>query len=210
MGVVFVLFPSRMEVISRSFKFFKSARKIPKFIRLCHTKSNGLSYIHNSGKQPLVYSTIGQELNRVASEFGDHEAYVCVEENKKFTYDQLKIKADRLAAGFRAIGLTRGDRIGIWAPNVAMWPVVAFAAARAGLILVTLNPAYEPPEMEFVMKKVGIKTLVTSESFRSTEYYEKLLQIVPELDSSSTSGKIQSKKLPLLSSIVIDSEKYFP
>ncbi|XP_055711510.1 medium-chain acyl-CoA ligase ACSF2, mitochondrial-like [Phlebotomus papatasi] len=159
--------------------------------------------------EPLVYRTVGQELSRVASEFGDHEAYVCVEENKRFTYDKLKIKSDRLAAGFSAIGLTRGDRIGIWAPNVAMWPVVAFAAARAGLILVTLNPAYEPPEMEFVMKKVGIKTLVTSESFRSEEYYEKLLKIVPELDSSST-GKIQSKKLPLLSSILIDSDKYFP
>ncbi|XP_055710383.1 medium-chain acyl-CoA ligase ACSF2, mitochondrial-like [Phlebotomus papatasi] len=198
-----------MEVVIRSVRILSRAQKIPKVIRWCHTKSSGLSYIHNVGKYPLVYRTIGQELSRVASEFGDREAYVCVEEGKRFTYGQLKMEADRLAAGFQAIGLARGDRLGIWAPNVAMWPVVMFAAARAGLILVALNPAYEAPEMEYCMQKVGIKALVTSETFRNRHYYEKLLQIVPDLDKFSP-GQIHNKKLPFLQSVIINSEKNFP
>lgn len=193
---------SRVRILSRIQKTYKIFWK-------SYTNHNGLSYIQKVGKYPLVYRTIGQELSRVASEFGDREAYVFVEEKKRFTYGQLKVKADRLAAGFQAIGLNTGDRIGIWAPNMAMWPVVLFAAARAGLILVALNPAYQVPEAELCLQNVGIKALVTSESFRNKEYYEKLLQIVPNLDKVSL-GKIQSEKLPFLSSIIIDSEKYYP
>ncbi|GAB0088945.1 hypothetical protein DMENIID0001_034110 [Sergentomyia squamirostris] len=143
-----------------------------------------------------------------ASEFGDREAVVFVEEEKRITYDELKNEADRLAAGFLNLGLSQGDRVGLWAPNVSCWPVVMLAAARAGLILVALNPAYEPPEIEYCMKKVGIKTLVTSESFRNKDYYNKLLEIIPELGSFK-SERIQSKTLPALSLIIIDSNKHF-
>ncbi|XP_055711750.1 medium-chain acyl-CoA ligase ACSF2, mitochondrial-like [Phlebotomus papatasi] len=190
-------------------KILSRIQKTNKIFRKFYTNHNGLSYIQKIGKYPLVYRTIGQELSRVANEFGDREAYVFVEEKKRFTYGQLKVKADRLAAGFQAIGLKTGDRIGIWAPNMAMWPVVLYAAARAGLILVALNPAYQVPEAEICLQKAGIKALVTSESFRDKEYYEKILQIVPKLNKVSH-GKIQSEKLPFLSSIIIDSEKYYP
>ncbi|GAB0099949.1 hypothetical protein DMENIID0001_158530 [Sergentomyia squamirostris] len=200
-----------MEFAKRSLRVFISARYF-KFsenqIRRNHTNCNGLSYFHNIGKYPLVYRNIGQQLSLIASEFGDREAVVCVEEEKRITYDQLKKDADRLAAGFLNLGLSQGDRVGLWAPNVSSWPVVMFAAARAGLILVALNPAYEPPEMEYCMKKVEIKALVTSESFRNKDYYNKLLEIIPELGSFE-SERIQSKTLPALSSIIIDSNKHF-
>ncbi|GAB0099946.1 acyl-CoA synthetase family member 2, mitochondrial-like [Sergentomyia squamirostris] len=200
-----------MELAKRSFRIFISARY--KFsrneIRRNHTKTNGLSYMHNIGKYPLVYRTIGQQLGLIASEFGDREAVVCVEEEKRITYDQLKNEADRLAAGFLNLGLSQGDRVGLWAPNVSSWPVVMFAAARAGLILVALNPAYEAPEMEYCMQKVGIKALVTSESFRNKDYYEKILEMIPELGSVEAE-RVHSKKLPFLSTIIIDSDKHFP
>uniref|UniRef100_A0A1B0D0P2 Medium-chain acyl-CoA ligase ACSF2, mitochondrial n=1 Tax=Phlebotomus papatasi TaxID=29031 RepID=A0A1B0D0P2_PHLPP len=209
MIVISVLLSTRMEVVLQSVRTFLRVPKIPKVIRWCHTNSSGLSYFHKVGKYPLAYRTIGQELSRVVSEFGDRQAYICVEENKRFTYGELKIQADRLAAGFQAIGLTKGDRLGIWAPNVSMWPIVMFAAARAGLILVALNPAYEAPELEYCIHKVGMKALVTSESFRTKDYYDKLLQIIPNLNTFSP-GKIHSKRFPFLQSVIINSEKYFP
>ncbi|XP_059609390.1 medium-chain acyl-CoA ligase ACSF2, mitochondrial-like [Phlebotomus argentipes] len=198
-----------MEVVIRSVKVISSVQKVYRIgLRRSHTKPSNLSYIHNIGKHPLVYRTIGQELARVADECGDREAIVSVDEQKRLTFAQIRSEADRLAAGFQTLGLARGDRVGIWAPNVISWPVVMFAAARAGIILVALNPAYEAAEMQFCLQKVGIKTLVTSESFRSQSYHEKLLKIVPELEKSS--GKIHSSKFPSLSSIIIDSEKHFP
>ncbi|GAB0099948.1 acyl-CoA synthetase family member 2, mitochondrial-like [Sergentomyia squamirostris] len=202
-----------MELVKHSFRLSIKARLLKssgilRLLRKNHTNSNELSYIHNIGKYPLVYRTIGQQLSLIASEFGDREAVVCVEEKKRITYDQLKNEADRLAAGFLNLGLSQGDRVGLWAPNVSSWPVVMFAAARAGLILVALNPAYEAPEMEYCMKKVGIKALVTSESFRNKDYYNKLLEIIPDLGSFE-SERIQNKKFPALSSIVIASDKHF-
>ncbi|XP_055678072.1 medium-chain acyl-CoA ligase ACSF2, mitochondrial-like [Lutzomyia longipalpis] len=173
-----------------------------------HSAQSGLSYFHNPGRYPLVHRTIGQELSHAVNKCSDREYIIGVEEKQKLTYQQIKTEADSLAAGFHCIGLKRGDRLGIWAPNVASWPVVMFAAARAGLILVALNPAYEATEMEFCLRKVGVKALVTSESFRSQDYYEKLQQIVPELISSDP-GRIKCKKLPSLASILIDSEKNF-
>ncbi|XP_059607714.1 medium-chain acyl-CoA ligase ACSF2, mitochondrial-like [Phlebotomus argentipes] len=167
---------------------------------------NKLSYIHNIGKFPLVYRNIGQELGRVASEFGDREAFVAVEEQKRLTYDQLRCEADRLAAGFLSLGLKQGDRLGLWAPNVIAWPVVFFAAARAGLILVALNPAYEPPEMEYCLQKVSVKALVTTESFRNKPYYDSLQKIIPELQASSP-GRVSCERIPSLSHIIMDTQK---
>ncbi|XP_055692886.1 medium-chain acyl-CoA ligase ACSF2, mitochondrial-like [Lutzomyia longipalpis] len=197
-----------------SFKLFKGfkALQCSSFlisIRRNHNESGGLSYYHNYGKYPLAYRTIGQELGRIASEYGDREAFVAVQEQKRLTYDQLRLEADRLAAGFRSLGLQKGDRVGLWAPNVISWPVVFYAAARAGLIFVALNPAYEAPEMEYCLQKVGVKALVTSESFRNKSYYDALLKILPELQTTSP-GKLSSCNIPSLSHVIVDSEKNFP
>lgn len=188
-----------------SFKHQSKLREIVHVIRSNHTQSNGLSYIHNIGKYPLVYQTIGRELCRVASEFGHHEAFVAVEEQRRLTYHELKLEADRLAAGLLNLGLQQGDRIGIWAPNMIIWPMVFYAAARAGLILVALNPAYEAPELQYCLQKVNMKALVTSESFRNKPYYESLLKIIPELPTSIP-GMLSCEKIPSLSHVIVDSQ----
>uniref|UniRef100_A0A1B0CF51 Medium-chain acyl-CoA ligase ACSF2, mitochondrial n=1 Tax=Lutzomyia longipalpis TaxID=7200 RepID=A0A1B0CF51_LUTLO len=170
---------------------------------------SGLSYVHSVGKNPLVYRTIGQQLKLSAQANAQREAFVFVEENKRFTYEQLLSEADRLAAGFQCLGLDKGDRVGILMPNVSAWPITMFAAARAGLISVSLNPTYTPQEIQDCLNKVSAKALVASEKFGSKIYYEQLLEILPEL-SSCSSRKIQSKRLPFLSTIIIDSEKDYP
>ncbi|XP_055682982.1 medium-chain acyl-CoA ligase ACSF2, mitochondrial-like [Lutzomyia longipalpis] len=170
---------------------------------------SGLSYVHSVGKNPLVYRTIGQQLKLSAQANAQREAFVFVEENKRFTYEQLLSEADRLAAGFQCLGLDKGDRVGILMPNVSAWPITMFAAARAGLISVSLNPTYTPQEIQDCLNKVSAKALVASEKFGSKIYYDQLLEILPEL-SSCNSKKVQSKRLPFLSTIIIDSEKDYP
>uniref|UniRef100_A0A1B0CNH0 Medium-chain acyl-CoA ligase ACSF2, mitochondrial n=1 Tax=Lutzomyia longipalpis TaxID=7200 RepID=A0A1B0CNH0_LUTLO len=171
-------------------------------------KECSLSYFHKIGKRPLTYSTIGQELSRYAEKYADQEAYVSLEENKRLTYKQLKCEADRLAAGLQHVGLKKGDRLGLWAPNTIAWPLIMFAAARLGLILVPINPAYEASEIEYCLKKVGIKAIVVSEYYGSRLYYNTLLEIIPELNFCNPEN-LHCQHFPLLTSIIIDSEKHY-
>lgn len=116
----------------------------------------------------------------------------------------MLIKADKLAAAFESLGVTRGDRVGIWAPNIANWFVTMMAAARAGLILVGLNPAYQVPEIEYCLKKVQVKALVVPETFKTQNYVDMLHQIMPEMEKSAA-GEIRSQKLPHLNTIIVDA-----
>ncbi|XP_055681833.1 medium-chain acyl-CoA ligase ACSF2, mitochondrial-like [Lutzomyia longipalpis] len=157
-----------------------------------------MSYYHCVGKNPLVYRTIGQQLSLVANEDGDREAFVFAEENKRITYRELLREADRLAAGFQCLGLENGDRIGILSSNEPTWPIAMFAAARAGLIAVLLNTYDGIPEIEHCLRKVSAKALIATENIGS----DKLLKIISEFDP-------KMKKLPSLSTIIVDSEKHF-
>lgn len=167
---------------------------------------NRPSYIHNVGKDPLVYRTVGQQIELSASDFGSTEAIVSVHEDKRYTFGSLLPEVDRLAAGFRKLGLKKGDAIGIWAPNYIHWYLTLLAAARAGLTSVGLNPAFQGLEMEYCLKKVDIKAIVAPESFKSTNYYEILRDICPEL-ALSEPGKIRSEKFPHLQSVIINSQQ---
>lgn len=167
---------------------------------------NGPSYMHNVGKDPLVYRTVGQQIEMSASDFGSTEAVVSVHEDKRYTFGSLLPEVDRLAAGFRKLGLKKGDAIGIWAPNYIHWYLTMLAAARAGLTSVGLNPAFQSLEMEYCLNKVDIKAIVAPESFKSTNYYEILRDICPEL-AHSEPGKIRSEKFPHLQSVIINSKQ---
>lgn len=164
------------------------------------------SYIHNIGKDPLVFRTIGQQLELSASDFGSTEAIVSAHEDKRYTFGSLLPEVDRLAAGFRKLGLKKGDAIGIWSPNYIHWYLTFLASARAGLTSVGLNPAFQHLEMEYCLKKVDIKAIVAPESFKTTNYYEILRDICPEL-AESEPGKIRSEKFPHLHSVIINSKQ---
>jgi len=136
-----------------------------------------LSYVCGVGSEPLLYKTVGAVLQEAAARWGECEALVVPHQNIRWSYRELDAAADRLAAGFLHLGLAPGDRIGIWAPNRYEWIVTQFASAKAGLILVTINPAYRTSELEYALNKVGCKALVLAPSFKTSDYAAMLEQI---------------------------------
>ena len=143
-----------------------------------------LSYVCGVGTEPLLYKTVGAVLEEAAARWGEREALIARHQNIRWTYRELDEAADRLAAGLLHLGLVPGDRIGIWAPNRYEWVVTQYASAKAGLILVTINPAYRTSELEYALNKVGCKALVLAPSFKTSDYAAMLDQIrskVPQL-----------------------------
>lgn len=132
----------------------------------------GLSHVRGVDAPPLLEHTIGEALVRAAAQWGDRDALVSVAQDIRWSFAELLVRADALAAGLLALGLEPGERIGIWSPNCAEWTLTQFAAARAGLILVTINPAYRLSEVEYTINKVGLSALVAAESFKTSAYAE--------------------------------------
>ncbi|KAG8446317.1 hypothetical protein GDO86_013956 [Hymenochirus boettgeri] len=126
---------------------------------------------------------------------------------KLSNYWLLSPQVDKLAAGLVALGLKKGDRLGMWGPNSYEWILVQFATAKAGIILVSVNPAYQARELEYVLRKVGCSALIFPSQFKTQKYYEILAQICPELDHSPAGG-LQSKKLPDLRTVVVLDNKH--
>src|SRR5882672_11812319 len=129
---------------------------------------------------PLVGLSVGAFLDQIAAAHGDCEALVSFGQAIRWTYAELKRQADHLAAGLLQLGLVPGSRIGIWSPNRAEWAVVQFAAAKAGLILVNINPAYRVFELEHVLRTAACKALVTAAHFKSSRYLDMIASLVPE------------------------------
>jgi len=165
-----------------------------------------LSYVCGPGEPPLLGDTIGQMVDRAADSFGDREGLVVAQEGVRRNFSQLKTEIDRLAAGFLELGLKPGDRLGIWGPNTHEWYLTQFAAAKAGLILVNINPAYQPEELKYCLNKVGVAAIVASESFKTQDYYSLLCQVMPEINKSSA-GDIKSSEVPSLKHVIMISEK---
>jgi fatty-acyl-CoA synthase len=140
-----------------------------------------LSYVSGVSSEPLLYKTVGAVLEEAAAQWGEREALVVRHQNIRWTYRELDEAADRLAAGFLHLGLVPGDRVGIWAPNRYEWILTQFASAKAGLILVTINPAYRTSELEYALNKVGCKALVLAPSFKTSDYAAMLEQIRPKM-----------------------------
>ncbi len=159
------------------------------------------SYVHGASTMPLLSDTIGRQLDRTAAAFPDREALVVASQGVRWTYDRLRREADAFAAGLLALGLQPGERIGIWSPNNAEWVVTQFATAKAGLILVNINPAYRLQELEYALNKVGCTALVLAPSFKSSDYLQMLQTLAPEL-ADCPAGSLRSAKLPDLRVVV--------
>jgi fatty-acyl-CoA synthase len=160
-----------------------------------------VSYVHGATDEPLLGLTIGRALDRAAAAWADHPALISRGQGVRWTWRELRDRADAFAAGLLALGLRRGDRIGIWSLNRAEWALTQFAAARAGLILVTINPAYRLSELEFALTKVGCAALVTATAFKSSDYIGMVNALAPEL-ATSVPGQLSAARLPQLRSII--------
>nr|XP_021144169.1 acyl-CoA synthetase family member 2, mitochondrial isoform X3 [Columba livia] len=181
-------------------------------LRALHTRTPSAShrltssYVQGTSDIPLLTKTVSQCLDKTVERFPDREALVFHQDGIRKTFAQFKEEVDQAAAGLLALGLKKGDRLGIWSPNRYEWVLMQFATAQAGIILASVNPAYQALELEFVIRKVGCKALVFPTQFKTQKYYDLLKQSCPELEKSSPGG-IKSKRLPDLSIVItLDSK----
>jgi fatty-acyl-CoA synthase len=160
-----------------------------------------LSYVSGASAKPLLGETIGAAFDAACAAHPHIPALISRHQKIRWTYAELKERVDALAAGLLALGLEPGDRIGIWAPNCAEWAVTQFATAKAGLILVNINPAYRLSEAEYALNKVGCKALVTAIAHKTSEYLHMLRELAPEL-SGSRAGDLHAERLPDLRLVI--------
>jgi fatty-acyl-CoA synthase len=159
------------------------------------------SYVHGAHDLPLIGQAIGPYLASVAAQFGDSDALVVPYQDIRWTYREFDEKVILLAASLLGLGLAPGARVGIWSQNCAEWVLVQFATARAGLILVNINPAYRRSELEYVLDKVQCSALILAPSFKSSDYIAMLQDVVPEIRDAAP-GALQSARLPHLRHVI--------
>ncbi len=159
------------------------------------------SYVIGASDPPLIEQTIGQALSEAAHKYGESEAIVSVHQGMRVSYRELNEQAGMVGAGLLSLGLEPGDRVGIWAPNCVEWTIVQFATAKAGLILVNINPACRLFELEYALTKVDCRALVLAESFKSSRYFDMIRQLAPEVDACEP-GKLVSEKLRDLEMVI--------
>ena len=142
-----------------------------------------LSYAHGACDRPLLGDTIGESLERTAARVPDAEALVSVHQGVRYTYAELNDAVDRLARGMLAAGIRRGDRVGVWSPNRSEWPLVQFATAKVGVILVNINPSYRRSELEYVLGQSGCRWLIAAQTCRGSDYVAMVQSIRDSLPS---------------------------
>ncbi|MAL34265.1 MAG: AMP-binding protein [Marinobacter sp.] len=159
------------------------------------------SYTSGIAEKPLLGMTIGDMLDRTAQQFPDNKALVCLHQDIRWTYKEFVDKVNEAARAFMAIGVKRGDRVGIWSPNRYEWTVTQFATAKVGAILVNINPAYGVHELKYAMNLAGISVLVTADSFKTSNYREMIYELAPELKRSAP-GKLKADNVPDLRAVI--------
>ncbi|MCX7172221.1 MAG: AMP-binding protein [Proteobacteria bacterium] len=165
------------------------------------------SYVHGASAIPLIGSTIGDYFDAICTRFAEGEALVVRHQNARLTYAEFRQRVDQLACGLMRLGLQPGERIGIWSPNNLEWVLTQFATAKAGLIQVNVNPAYQRAELEYALNKVGCRALILAPGFKTTNYLAILNDLAPEL-AQSRPGLLLAAKLPQLQIVVrLGSEK---
>ena len=145
--------------------------------------------------------TIGQYFDKMVADRGDADFVVYPDRGLRWSYNEFDERVDNLAKGLLAIGLTKGDHLGIWARNVPDWLTFAFATAKIGVVLVTVNPVYKSHEPAYVMKQSDMKALVIIDSFRDVDYIDIVRGLVPEA-STQERGRLESAEFPFLKSLI--------
>ena len=159
------------------------------------------SYVQGAASVPLIGETIGAQFDRIATRFADRDALIVRHQNVRWTYGELARRVDDLAVALCGLGLVPGDRIGIWSQNCAEWVLTQFATAKAGLVLVNINPAYRRTELEYALKKVGCRALILSPSFKASDYLSILREVAPEV-ATSEPGRLRAAALPELEFVI--------
>src|ERR1700744_4690205 len=156
--------------------------------------SVALSYSSGESATPLLGDTIGGNFDATVRAFGDREALVDRPAGRRWTYAELAADVDALALGLLEMGIVKGDRVGIWAPNCAEWTLTQYATAKIGAILVNINPAYGARELEFVLRQSGVRLLVSARAHRASNYaamIDEARPACPDLDEGILLGSAE-------------------
>ncbi|WP_336491733.1 AMP-binding protein [Methylobacterium nigriterrae] len=160
-----------------------------------------LSHVVGACDEVLLEITIGEALDRAAARWGDEPALIDRGQDVRMSWRALRQHSEAVAAGLLALGLVPGDRIGIWSLNRYEWTLIQFAAAKAGLILVTINPAYRVAELEYALGHSGCAALVFAPSFKTSDYRAMIRAVAPELDVA-VDRRLQAARLPGLRRLI--------
>ena len=165
------------------------------------SESRLLSYTSGTSTLPLLGITIGDMFDQTAARFPNNDALVVPHQNMRLTYKVLKKLVDNCAKAFLALGVRKGDRVGIWAPNRYEWTVTQFATAKIGAILTNINPSYRLHELEYALNHSACSVLVTAVQFKTSHFTDMLFALAPELNTSKK-GHLKSAKVPQLNTII--------
>lgn len=139
------------------------------------------SYTSGTATRPLSGETVGERLAAVIAEHPDRAALVSRHQGVRQSWRQFGDSVEQVARGLLALGIDKGDRVGIWSPNCVEWTHLQFAAARVGAILVNVNPAYRPAELAYAMRHSGVRLLVTAHAYKTSDYLGMLASVRTEL-----------------------------
>ncbi|MBS97406.1 MAG: AMP-binding protein [Oceanospirillaceae bacterium] len=167
------------------------------------------SYTASTADKPLIGMTIGDKFDEIAARYPDNDALIVLQQNVHWTYRELQQQANRCARALLALGVNRGDRVGVWSPNRSEWTLAQIATAKIGAILVNINPAYRTHELEYALNQSGTRFLITADSFKTSDYRGMLYELAPELKACAD-GKLKSQKLPELECVINLSDEKHP
>ena len=163
----------------------------------------GLSYVSGASDDPLRFMTIAGLLDRAVARNGGGDAAVFVADGVRLSWHDLQARSDEVAAGLLALGIGRGDRVGIWAPNCVEWLLVQFGTARIGAILVNINPAYRTSELEYALNKVQCRVLVMARAHKSSDYVGMVRSLAPEIDRVASGERLRLDRFERLRHVVL-------
>jgi fatty-acyl-CoA synthase len=157
-----------------------------------------VAYGHGASAVPLLGQTIGENLFATASRWPDRDALVACHQATRWNYRELLERVQRLACGMLELGIERGERVGLWAPNCVEWVLAQYATASIGAILVNVNPAYRAHELGYVLKQSGVRLLLSADQFKTSDYRAILAEVreqCPQLRSAVFLGSPQWREL---------------
>lgn len=160
-----------------------------------------VSYASGTSDKPLLGMTIGEAFDRTVSLHADREAIISIHQNMRLTYRQLSEQVNIAAKALMALGLQKGDRIGIWSPNNLEWLITQYASAKIGSVLVTINPAYRSHELDYVLKQSGCRALVIQNQFKTSDYEGMVRELCPQLNRCLP-GQLEHSEFKSLSSVI--------
>src|SRR3954464_12429791 len=145
--------------------------------------------------------TIGQTLRETARRYPQGDAIVFCNPPARMTWSEFDAAVDLVARGLLALGLEPGDHFGIWATNVPEWVLLQFATARIGIVLVNINPAYRAGELQYALSQSEVRGLALIEAFKSSNYFEVLNEVCPDLAVSQPT-ELRSEVFPKLKTVI--------